>query len=231
MGGISGMMGNDIYNGNWREYGTNDGKPAYLLNSYYLYFNSVYSFWIISLDLGSNGVKSYCRSSDLSSCSGQFISYTSRGWVTETSMRIYSCVEGGSSNGGGDGSDSGNENTLPCSNYECLLIAAMTTDKYGHSYNGRWVPSGCVNGQSYYTMQSDNSNRILCFSADYNLWIITDNVQCRASGAEIFGYSPQQSTEIIATRGNWQIMGAQGWIYDEDVMLTDCGYNGRYSML
>ena len=208
--GINGMIGSDTYNGNWAQYQRNDGKPAYTLNSYYLYYHSTYSYWLISGALGSDGVKAYCPSSDLSSCSGQFKSYTSRGWLTESTMKVFSCV------------DEGGDNELPCTNYECLTIAAMTTDKYGRSYNGEWSPSGCINGQSYYT-KDDDLSRILCYSADYNLWILTNTVQCGGAGAEFFGYSPQQSTEITATAGNWQIMGMQGWIYDEDVLLTDCG--------
>jgi len=87
------------------------------------------------------------------------------------------------------------------------------------SFNGVWRPSGCLNGQSSYSLSSQPGN-YLCYNSVYRLWLITtDNVQCGTSG--VSAYSPTRTTDILGTSNNWQTMGSDGqWEPDNNVLVT-----------
>ena len=213
-------FGLDTYNGYWSykgEYPDYTDKPYYVHNSNgaYLYYHPYYKIYLMSNILGSISVFGYCGYSDVTLCVGNnAFKYAQNGaWVTDNDAEVYDCT---------DNTDSGQ-----CENYECLSILGMYPDKYGTSYDGKWEPAGCHNGESYYIRATDTSSppsRYLCYSEYYDLWIISNEL----CGAGAFAYCPSSTTDILKTANNWNIATNSGWGRDSQVYLYDCGGFGGY---
>jgi len=196
------------YDGYWASTGRyNDGKPTYYQNGYYLYYLDYYGVWVLGQEEGSSGVFGYCATSDVSSC-GTGLWYTyGDGWENDGDAYVYDC---GDNTGGTDDTGGGS-----CSKYECLGIWGLMTDSNGNSYDGYWYPNGCHNGQSYYTRGGD----YLCYSTDYELWIISDSLCGPGVKAYTWGDIDGVGSPAADAWGVW----TGSWTADTDVYTYDCG--------
>jgi len=216
-------FGLDTYNGYWSyvgEYPDYSGKPYYEnnANGAFIYYHPYYKFYLMSTIVGSISVFGYCSEDDIKLCLGNnAFKYADNGqWVADNDAEVYDCTD---DTGTGDGD---------CENYECLSIVGMYPDKYGRSYDGKWEPAGCHNGQSVYIQSSDTSSppsRYLCYSEYYDLWIISNEL----CGTGAFAYCPDSSaTDILKTANKWNIATNSGWGRDSQVYFSDCGGFGGY---
>eukprot|EP01084_Bolivina_argentea_P121525 215365_1 len=231
--GIRNINGVTGLNGNWAQSGTYDGKIAYYLNGYYLFYHTGYGWWLIAPQKGSTSVKGYCKNANLQACNGLFRSLATTGnWVDEISCQIYNCQDTPDTptpRPTARPTTTANQptapvNNLPCSSYDCLRISSMALDAEGRSYNGDWRPIGCHNGQSYYGLNGQ-TDRKLCYSS-YNMWVISEGL---CPTGRTIGYSPQKgATQIASTQNNWNMLGSGGWILDTSVTLTPCGGNAPF---